>query len=446
LRALVARLPFDPPPATYFIWIINVTENSSHGFFIRPPEPGALNVALVAGPMYDPLYDLIPEFERKAGRRVHVAARLVHPELNAHLDEVYRAGTGAYDLVSTHNKYAPSQKFFLRPLDDWFRETELTDFIPSVLEMSRVEGWLLSIPRNIDVRLLHYREDLFHDPAEQRNFRASFGRDLRVPETWEELAQVAKHFARPPEFFGYAFPGREGGLFGTFFELVAMGGGKLFRADLRPAFVDAAGRWALGFLRRLYSEDKVTPPELPEMRYDEVSEIFLQGRCAMVVDWPGGFYRYHDPAQSRVADRFGLALYPLGPAGERWVYAGGHAFAIPNSVRDEEGARALLKFLVSSDAQWYEAQRGTVPVLKSAQGRLKLTADAASMEGRRLAMLEQTVNAHMLLPPRFPRYPAVEDALWKSLQKGITMEWSVDDALHHAAAEMEKIVGAEERQ
>jgi multiple sugar transport system substrate-binding protein len=52
----------------------------------------------------------------------------------------------------------------------------------------------------------------------------------------------------------------------------------------------------------------------------------------------------------------------------------------------------------------------------------------------------------MLLPPRFPRYPAVEDALWKSLQKGITMEWSVDDALHHAAAEMEKIVGAEERQ
>ncbi len=409
-------------------------------FFVRPPEPGALNVALVAGPMYDSLYELLPEFEQKSGRRVHVAARLVHPELNAHLEQVYRAGTGAYDLVSTHNKYAPSQKHFLRPLDDWYRETELNEFIPSVLEMSRVEGWLLSIPRNIDVRLLYYRQDLFQDAGEQENFRRTAGRELRIPETWEELAQVAKFFTRPPELFGFAFPGRDSGLFGTFFELVAMAGGKLFGPELRPGFVDAAGRWALGFLHRLYAEDQVTPRELPAMRYDEVSDLFLAGRCAMVTDWPGGFHRYVDPAQSRVVGRFGLALYPMGPSGERWIYAGGHVFAVPTSVRDEEGARALLKFFTSADAQWHEAQHGALPVLKSVQSRLRAETDANSLEGHRLALLETTVNSHMLLPPRFPLYPAVEEALWTSLQKGITGEWSVDDALHHAAAEMEKIL------
>ncbi len=390
--------------------------------------------------MYDPLYDLIPEFEKKSGRRVHVAARLVHPELNAHLDEAYRTGEAAYDLISTHNKYAPSQKHFLRPLDDWFRETELNEFIPSVLEMSRVDGWLLSIPRNIDVRLLYYRQDLFQEPKEQERFRAATGRELRVPETWEELAQVAKHFTRPPELFGFAFPGRDSGLFGTFFELVAMAGGKLFHPDLHPAFVDAAGRWALGFLRRLYAEEKVTPPELPEMRYDEVSGVFLEGRCAMVTDWPGGFYRYRDPARSRVAGRFRLALYPAGPAGQRWVYAGGHAFAVPTSARDPEGARALLKFLTSADAQWHEAQRGAIPVLKSVRNRLKAETDPASMEGERLALLEHTVNSLMLLPPRFPKYPAIEEALWTSLQKGMTEEWSVEETLEHAAAGMEKIL------
>lgn len=409
-------------------------------FFVRPPEPGALNVALVAGPMYDSLYELLPEFEQKSGRRVHVAARLVHPELNAHLEQVYRAGTGAYDLVSTHNKYAPSQKHFLRPLDDWYRETELNEFIPSVLEMSRVEGWLLSIPRNIDVRLLYYRQDLFQDAGEQESFHRTAGRELRIPETWEELAQVAKFFTRPPELFGFAFPGRDSGLFGTFFELVAMAGGKLFGPELRPGFVDAAGRWALGFLHRLYAEDQVTPRELPAMRYDEVSDLFLAGRCAMVTDWPGGFHRYVDPAQSRVVGRFGLALYPTGPSGERWIYAGGHVFAVPTSVRDEEGARALLKFLTSAEAQWHEAQHGALPVLKSVQSRLRAETDANSLEGHRLALLETTVNSHMLLPPRFPLYPAVEEALWTSLQKGITGEWSVDDALHHAAAEMEKIL------
>ncbi|PYV19288.1 MAG: ABC transporter substrate-binding protein [Acidobacteria bacterium] len=392
--------------------------------------PGALNVALVAGPMYDPLYELLPE----------VAARLVHPELNAHLEKVYRAGTGAYDLVSTHNKYAPSQKDFLRPLDDWFLETELSEFIPSVLEMSRVEGWLLSLPRNIDVRLLHYRTDLFEDPAEKACYREATGCELRVPETWEELAQIAKFFSRPPELFGFAFPGRDSGLFGTFFELVAMAGGKLFRPDLGPGFVDSAGRWALGYLRRLYDEDRSTPRELPEMRYDEIAGLFLEGRLAMAADWPGSFYRYRDSRQSRVADRFSVALYPAGPEGSRWVYAGGHTFAVPKSVRDEEGARSLLKFLSSADAQWHEAAHGSLPVLKSVQNRLRAETDPQTLEGRRLALLEQTVNSYMLLPPRFPLYPAVEEALWTSLQKGLTGEWGVDEALHQAAAQMETML------
>ena len=219
-----------------------------------------------------------------------------------------------------------------------------------------------------------------------------------------------------------------------------MAGGKLFRSDLRPGFVDASGRWALGFLRRLYFEDKVTPRELPEMRYDEVSDLFLTGRCAMVADWPGSYHRYVSPEQSKVAGRIEFALYPKGPANERWVYSGGHTFAVPTSVRDADGAKALLKFLTSADAQWHEALHGALPVLKSVQQRMEAETEANSVAGRRLGMLTQTVASHMLLPPRFPKYPAVEDVLWKSLQKGITGDWDVDDALHHAAEQMEKIV------
>ncbi len=100
----------------------------------------------------------------------------------------------------------------------------------------------------------------------------------------------------------------------------------------------------------------------------------------------------------------------------------------------------MLKFLTSADAQWHEATHGSLPVLKSVQNRLHAETDPASLEGRRLARLEQTVNSHMLLPPRFALYPAVEEALWTSLQKGLTAEWSVDEALHNAAGQMEKIL------
>src|SRR2546426_44669 len=191
-------------------------------------------------------------------------------------------------------------RYFIRP--------PVGDALNVALVAGPVDGWLLTLPRNIDVRLIYYRQDLFDGASERARFREATGRELGVPQTWEELAQVAKFFARPPDLFGFAFPGRDSGLFGTYFELVAMAGGKVFRPDLRPGFVDSAGRWALGFLRRLYFEEQVTPRDLPEMRYDELSEVVQQGRLAMVADWPGGFYRYRDPQHSSVSDRFSLAL------------------------------------------------------------------------------------------------------------------------------------------
>jgi multiple sugar transport system substrate-binding protein len=63
---------------------------------------------------------------------------------------------------------------------------------------------------------------------------------------------------------------------------------------------------------------------------------------------------------SAVADRFGVALYPEGKAG-RFIYAGCHTFAIPNTVRDRPAALALLRFLTSRESQAYEARLGTLP-------------------------------------------------------------------------------------
>src|SRR3990172_6972285 len=77
-----------------------------------------LKVALVGGPMYDALYGRIPLFERRTGYRVKVGAKLIHPELNAHIARAYSDGVGDYDLIVTHNKYAPSQKQWLLPLND----------------------------------------------------------------------------------------------------------------------------------------------------------------------------------------------------------------------------------------------------------------------------------------------------------------------------------------
>ncbi len=405
----------------------------------QPVEAAGLKIAVVGGLAYDPLYELLPEFEAKTGKSVQVAAQIPLPELAAHLQEALRSGAPAYDLISTDRRHLLSQKSFLRPLDDWFRSGELNEFLPELLEPLRVEGWLLALPRNREARVLHFRRDLFDDPGEQETFRQATGRELRPPESWEELAQVARHFTRPPELYGFVFPARGGGLFGAFAELTAMAGGEVFLAGHRPGFADSAGRWALGFLRRLYLEDRVTPAELPDLSADELSDLLLRGHCAMGTDRPGVFHRYQDPAHSRVAGRFDFAPYPAGPAGVRGAWAGEHAFAIPSGAGDEEGARALLKFLVSPDAQWLEAQQGALPALKSVAARLKEETPADSLAGRRLALLEQA-GSEALHPPCLAPYPEMERAASDALLRGLTGEWSVEDALHRAAAEIEKVL------
>ena len=398
-----------------------------------------LNVALVGGPMYDHLYALIPSFEVQTGYRVNIGAKLIHPELNAHLAAKHAEGALDYDLISTHTKYAPSQCDFLLPLDDHIAPAELDGFMPSTVELARIHGQLMGVPRNIDVRLLYYRKDLFDDATERRAFRERFGRELTVPGTWDELLDVARHFTRPPNLYGYVFPGRYSGLFGTFFELLGMAGGKLFHDDLSPAFTGPAGEWALGYLRDLYLTYQVTPRELPDYHFDEVAGLFRAGHCAMVTDWPGGFGTMRDPAASRVADKLALALYPVGPTGQRWVYAGGFTFAIPTSVRDMEGALALLRFLTSEEAQWEEAQHGAISVRLKVRERVRASVGPGSLEAGRLEMLETTVQNHMLIPPKFPQYPAVEDALWAALQSAIVGHRSVRAALEVAAQEVGRI-------
>ena len=121
----------------------------------------AVRVALVGGPMYDPLYETIPEFERATGLRVEVVARLPHPELNAFVKQTFESGNADLDLLSTHTKYAPSQAQWLAPLDASFDDPDL---LSRPAELSRLDNRLLQVPRNLDVRLLHYRRDLIDKP------------------------------------------------------------------------------------------------------------------------------------------------------------------------------------------------------------------------------------------------------------------------------------------
>jgi multiple sugar transport system substrate-binding protein len=71
---------------------------------------GDLSVLLVGGPMYDPLYTRLAEFEEREDLRVETVVAPTHPDLNERIEAEFTSGGASYNLISTHTKYAPSQR------------------------------------------------------------------------------------------------------------------------------------------------------------------------------------------------------------------------------------------------------------------------------------------------------------------------------------------------
>lgn len=381
-----------------------------------------VRAALVGGPMYDPLYALIPRFTAATGIDVEIVVRLPHPELNHWVDETFPRGAAGVDLLSTHTKYAPSQAQWLSPLDDLLTAGHAGDLLERPLTLSRLDGALLQVPRNLDVRLLHYRRDLVEAP----------------PSTWLGLADAAAAATRAG-VAGFLFPGRDSGLFGTFYELLVGEGGELFDERLRPAFKSPAGVRAMSYLHALHSVRKVTSADLPAWHYDEISAEFRAGRAAMVCDWPGSYHLYANPATNVAADRLGLAMLPAGSGGARPAYAGCHSFAIPRGAANRDGAVRLLQFLTSFEAQLLEARQGAIPCRVSALSAVRdeQAHDAAASE--RWQLLAAQVET-MIIPPRFAAYPLCEDAIWKAAQQAMLGHLSPASAIDRAAAAVAALV------
>ena len=133
-----------------------------------------LRVALVGGPMYDPLYQAIPAFERETRhrgrgrgaapapraervRQARVRVRRLRSRPAVHAHEI-RAVAGRMALAARRPAPAPD---------------DVADLLPRAAELSRVGRRLLQVPRNLDVRLLHYRRDLFEDAVGARRVRGA---------------------------------------------------------------------------------------------------------------------------------------------------------------------------------------------------------------------------------------------------------------------------------
>ncbi len=345
-----------------------------------------LKLALVGGPMYDGLYDLFADHD------VEIVVHADHPTLNRRVAELLAAGE-RIDVLSTHGKYAPSQAQWLRPLDELLDPDVIDALSPKAVDLCRVDGRVCSVPRLIDVRILWSDASRYPDG---------------VPDTWDDV--VATVEAGIP----FGMPGRESGLFGTFFELVAGAGGRLL-ADGVSLDRDIAAD-AIETLRRIAAG----VPDTPSWHYDGVDAALLDGTVAAAAAWPGSTAQIRDCA-------IGLtpSPYPAGPA-RRVTYSGCHSWAIPTTCGDLDGAVGLVTELCGMEAHTKDAASGSVCANVEA---FAAVTPADAVDARRLELTRDAIAEQMITYPALARFPEIEDAGWMALRSVFIGDSTVTDAV-----------------
>lgn len=135
---------------------------------------------------------------------------MVETEQVTKLVQDYQTGSRSYDVysywssdladVAASGALYELDEFVDKHKPDW--TDPKTGFVGgdvTLTSTSKVGGHIYNVLMDGDYHIWVYREDLFNDPKEQREFKSRYGWDLQWPDTWEQLDQLSEFFHRPDE-------------------------------------------------------------------------------------------------------------------------------------------------------------------------------------------------------------------------------------------------------
>jgi multiple sugar transport system substrate-binding protein len=401
-----------------------------------------LKVKLIGGPQYEPLYmAVIPAWEKKTGAKVEILSRKNQFELDNEIKQDIAAGNIDYCVASNHTSFAPQYGDIYRDLRQVLPASYLANFGALVLQHSSINGVLVQLPRHSDVSELYYNKKFYENADNRKAYQAKFGKELAPPQTWAEVGQQAKFFARPPAVYGTEFPGKDEAITGRFYEMLVAEGGQMFDKTWHPTFNSDAGVRALNFFVDMYKSGAV-PKGVPNYLWDDVGQGFASGNVALDFDWGGWAVYFNDPKNSKVAGNVGIARAPKGPSGKRTAWSGSHSFSITKTCDNPKAAADFLMALTSLDAQMVEARRGLMPTRIDAQ---KQALDEFTKKGDQYMVdVFKTFGAGMaedaFTPPLIPEWIEASNAIWPELQKAIVGEKTAKEALDDAARKVTMVL------
>lgn len=183
----------------------------------------------------------------------------------------------------------------------------------SLLALQNFDGQIVGLPFHDGPECLIYRKDLFEDKQEQENFQVKYGKELKVPQTWDDFKNIAEFFHRPAQnLYGSIFacyPDCHNTVFDFCLQLWTRGG-TLLDGNGAININTTEAIEGLSYYREFVKDESLVHPNSADFESVAAGLAFMNGEAAMMINWFGFAAMCEVEPTSKVKGKIDIDLLP----------------------------------------------------------------------------------------------------------------------------------------
>lgn len=349
-----------------------------------------LRVAALSGSLSHAWHTHAQEWAKAHGARVEVIELPLTSMYERVMTDLITGGN-QYDIIQYPSFWKGDIMGggFAYPLDEFIKQDDpgWNDYLP--VYRDRLSKWgdrIYGLQIDGDVWMFGYRNDLLSHPDEKKAFKAKYGYELGVPQTWQQFLDVAEFFNRKKgeklagktlanDFYGSELILKRGGgmgsvwtfltIFGSYLKTPHVyDGGIYFDPNtMEPLINTPAGVQALEVMKKAADRRRSGPGGL-DVDWSTFGVDFSAGKTMMGIAWPDLGPFSLDPKRSNIIGDAGFAVVPgaekvWNVAAKQWEtvekphraapLAWGWTLVINAKARQPRAAYDLIKYMVTGE-------------------------------------------------------------------------------------------------
>lgn len=317
---------------------------------------------------------------------------------------------------------------WVEPLDEYFSQEELDEYLSSAIDSATIKGKLYGIPYRIDSGMFYYRKDLLDKY------------NIPVPKTWKEVVSSSKHIMaseNKENLYGFAGSWYQfEGLTCNYLEILWSNGGDILDEDNNLILGDRKKALeSLTLMTDMIYKDNITPEAVSNFKSGDVRQMFADGNLIYMRDWPAGWKVVND--DSAVSKGLvGVAELPyFENYGDSHGTFGGWLYMLSNSSLHKKESIKFIKFLTG-----YEQEKSNALLYSYLPSRKELYNDEEVIKD--LPYLEQMLPFFNQAKPR-PRvhnYDIISYILQEEVSNSLTNYKTPEKAISNMYKRINEII------